>query len=83
MIGLNDAAAAKLITHNIDCDSLYINASDENGIETIREKVKIFASAASFKPIKIIVLDEADFLTVQAQAALRNVIETFSHNSYK
>lgn len=76
--GTGKTTAAKLIINNIDCDSLYINASDENGIDTIREKVKSFASSASFKPLKIIILDEADFLTGNAQAALRNIIETFS-----
>jgi DNA polymerase III delta prime subunit len=76
--GTGKTTAAKLITENIDCDALYINASDENGIDTIREKVKTFASAASFKPLKIIILDEADYLTVNAQSALRNIIETFS-----
>ena len=76
--GIGKTTAANLITANIDCDSLYINASDENGIDTIRDKVKAFASAASFKPLKVIVLDEADFLTANAQSALRNIIETFS-----
>ncbi len=42
-------------------DYLYINASDENGIDTIREKVKGFASSASWKSIKVVILDEADF----------------------
>jgi replication factor C small subunit len=76
--GTGKTTAAKLITHNIDCDSMYMNCSDENGIDVIREKVKAFASAASFKPLKVVILDEADFLTVNAQAALRNIIETFS-----
>jgi replication factor C small subunit len=58
-----------------------LNASDENGIDTIREKVKGFASAASWKGIKVVILDEADFITVQGQAALRNVIETFSRST--
>jgi replication factor C small subunit len=44
----------------------------------IREKVKGFASAASFQPIKVVILDEADFLTQPAQAALRNIIEEYS-----
>ena len=79
--GTGKTTAAKLITSNIKCDSLYINCSDENGIDTIREKVKQFASAASFQPVKVVVLDEADFLTINAQAALRNVIETFSLNT--
>jgi len=72
---------AKLIVQNLDCEYLYINSSDERGIETIRDKVSGFASVASFKPIKIIILDEADFLTIQAQASLRNVIETFSRTT--
>jgi DNA polymerase III delta prime subunit len=79
--GTGKTTAAKLITSNVKCDYIYINCSDENGIDTIREKVKSFASAASFQPIKIVVLDEADFLTINAQAALRNVIETFSLNT--
>jgi len=72
---------AKLIVHNLDCDYLYINASDERGIETIRDKVAGFASVASFKPIKVVILDEADFLTIPAQASLRNIIETFSRTT--
>lgn len=79
--GAGKTTGAKLIVQNIDCDFLYINASDENGIDTIREKVKSFASSASFKPIKIIILDEADYLTAAAQSALRNIIETFSLNT--
>ena len=76
--GTGKTTAAKLITANLDVDDLYINCSDENGIETIREKVKSFASAATFRDLKVVIMDEADFLTINAQAALRNVIETFS-----
>ena len=79
--GTGKTTLAKLIVKNLDCDYLYINASDERGIETIRDKVSGFASTASFKPIKVVILDEADFLTIQAQASLRNVIETFSRNT--
>jgi replication factor C small subunit len=79
--GVGKTTAAKLLTINLKCDFIYINCSDENGIDTIREKIKTYASAASFQPIKIVVLDEADFLTINAQAALRNVIETFSLNT--
>lgn len=76
--GTGKTTAAKLIVNNINCDYIYINCSDENGVDTIRDKVKSFASAASFKPQKVVIMDEADFLTINAQAALRNVIETFS-----
>lgn len=76
--GTGKTTAAKLIVKNIKCDYIYINCSDENGIDVIRDKVKNFASAATFQPIKVIIMDEADFLTINAQAALRNTIETFS-----
>ena len=79
--GTGKTTLAKLIVNNLECDYLYINASDERGIETIRDKVSGFASSASFKPLKVIILDEADFLTIQAQASLRNVIETFSRST--
>mgnify|MGYP001212465757 CR=1 FL=1 len=79
--GTGKTTLAKLIVKNIDCDHLYINASDERGIETIRDKVSGFASTMSFKPLKVVILDEADFLTIQAQASLRNVIETFSRTT--
>jgi len=79
--GTGKTTLAKLIVNNLECDYLYINASDERGIETIRDKVSGFASSASFKPLKVIILDEADFLTIQAQASLRNVIETFSRTT--
>lgn len=79
--GTGKTTLAKLIVKNIECDYLYINASDERGVDTIREKVVGFASSASFKPIKIIILDESDFITLIAQASLRNVIETFSFST--
>ncbi len=79
--GTGKTTLAKLIVNNLDCDYLYINASDERGIETIRDKVTNFSSTASFRQIKVVILDEADFLTIQAQASLRNVIETFSRST--
>ena len=79
--GTGKTTLAKLIVKNIECDYIYINASDERGIETIRDKVSGFASTMSFKPLKVVILDEADFLTIQAQASLRNVIETFSRTT--
>ena len=79
--GTGKTTLAKIIVNNLDCEHLYINASDERGIETIRDKVSGFSASASFKPLKVVILDEADFLTIQAQASLRNVIETFSRTT--
>ena len=79
--GTGKTTLAKLIVKNLDCDHIYINASDERGIETIRDKVSGFASVASFKSLKVVILDKADFLTIQAQASLRNIIETFSRTT--
>ena len=79
--GTGKTTLAKICIKNLDCDYLYINASDERGIETIRDKVSGFASTMSFEPIKVVILDEADFLTIQAQASLRNIIETFSRTT--
>ena len=76
--GTGKTTLAKLIAKNIDCDLMYINASDENNVETVREKIKNFASTIGFRQWKLIILDEADYLTPNAQAALRNLMETFS-----
>ena len=79
--GTGKTTLAKLIAKNLNCDLLYLNASDERGIDTIREKIIPFASTMGFKDIKIIILDEADYLTPQAQATLRNTMETFSSST--
>ena len=70
---------AKIIVNHVDCDYLYINASDERNIDLVRDKLKTFASSVGFKPMKVVILDEADYLNVNsAQPALRNLMETFS-----
>ncbi len=76
--GTGKTTLAKIVVNNIDCDHLYINASDENSVDAVRFKIKAFASTVGFKEMKVIILDEADYLTPNAQAALRNVMETFS-----
>jgi DNA polymerase III delta prime subunit len=76
--GTGKTTLAKLLVKNIECDYLYINASDENNVDTVRNKVKNFASTIGFKDLKIIILDECDYITPNAQAALRNLMETFS-----
>jgi replication factor C small subunit len=76
--GTGKTTLAKLIVSSIECDVMMINASDENNVETVRNKVKNFASSMGFKKYKIIILDEFDYMTPNAQAILRNLMETFS-----
>ena len=76
--GTGKTTLAKLLVNNIECYYMYINASDENSVDTVRNKVRGFASTMGFKDYKIIILDECDYITPNAQAALRNLMETFS-----
>ena len=76
--GTGKTTLAKLIVNSVECDSMIINASDENNVDTVRNKVKNFASSIGFKPLKIVILDEFDYMTPNAQAILRNLMETFS-----
>jgi replication factor C small subunit len=79
--GTGKTTLAKIIANTIECDYMVINASDENNVETVRNKVKNFASGAGFKGFKIIILDEFDYMTPNAQAILRNLMETFSRHT--
>tara|TARA_Y100000004_G_scaffold30647_1_gene31928 strand:- start:1099 stop:2022 length:924 start_codon:yes stop_codon:yes gene_type:complete len=79
--GTGKTTLAKMLVKNIDCDHLFINASDENSIDTIRNKIKGFVTTMGFKSLKIVILDEADYITPNGQAALRNLMETFSKTS--
>ena len=79
--GTGKTTLAKLLVNNIECDHLYINASDENSVDTVRNKVRSFASTIGFKDMKVIILDECDYITPNAQAALRNLMETFSKHT--
>ena len=76
--GTGKTTLAKIVVNNIDCDYLYINASDENSVDTVRFKIRSFASSVGFKDMKVIILDESDYMTPNAQASLRNLMETFS-----
>ena len=76
--GTGKTTLAKLIVNTIKCDSMIINASDENNVDTVRNKVKNFASSVGFAGFKVIILDEFDYMTPNAQAILRNLMETFS-----
>lgn len=76
--GSGKTTIAKILANKINCDFLYINATDERGIEIIRDKIGGFASSASFKPLKIVILDEATHLLQASQVLLLNMIETYS-----
>jgi replication factor C small subunit len=78
--GTGKTTISKIIANSIECDFLYINASDENSVDVVREKIKGFASTLGFKALKVIILDECDYITPNAQAALRNLMETFSRH---
>lgn len=77
--GTGKSSIAKILVNDVlDCQYLYINASEENGINDIRSKVMTFAQTMSIdSKIKVVILDECDYLSIQAQAALRNVMEEF------
>jgi len=78
--GTGKTSLAKILVHDVlKCNYLYINASDENGIDTIRSKVSNFAQTRSFDgKVKVVILDEADGITAQGQQALRNLMESYS-----
>jgi replication factor C small subunit len=76
--GTGKTTLSKIIANSIECDYLYINASDENSVDVVRDKIKGFASTLGFQALKVIILDECDYITPNAQAALRNLMETFS-----
>jgi len=79
--GTGKTTLAKLLVSNIECDYLYINASDENSVDVVRNKVRGFSSTIGFKDLKVVILDECDYITPNAQAALRNLMETFSKHT--
>lgn len=75
--GMGKTSLAHIIAKEFECDKMYINASDEGNVDTIRNKVKDFAMTASFNgKMKIVILDEADgFSNIQSQKILRALME--------
>lgn len=74
--------ALVIVKDVLQCNYLYINASDESGIDTIRNKVSSFAQTKSFDgKVKVVILDEGDGLTIASQQALRNTMETYAKNT--
>ena len=76
--GTGKTTLAKILVKNINCDYLYVNASDKSGVDFIRTEIIPFASSIGFNDLKIVILDEFDFMSPNAMAALRNAMETFS-----
>ena len=76
--GAGKTTIAKILVKNIDCDYLYINATDERSIDVMRDKVGAFAAAGSFKPLKVVILDEATHILQASQVILLNMMETYS-----
>jgi DNA polymerase III delta prime subunit len=81
--GTGKTTMAQVIVLDIlKCDYIYINASDETGIDTIRNKISGFVQTKSFDgQIKVVILDETSYLSQAAQAALRNMMESYIGNA--
>ena len=82
--GIGKTTLAKVLLNEIgieDFDVLEINASRENNVEVVREKITNFVQMIPFGPFKVVLLDEADYLTINAQAILRGLMETYANTS--
>ena len=82
--GIGKTTLAKVLCHELgieEFDILEINASRDNNVETVRDKIINFVQMIPFGPFKVVLLDEADYLTPNAQAILRGVMETYSNHS--
>jgi DNA polymerase III delta prime subunit len=80
--GVGKTTVARALCNELNADYLFINGSEERGIDVLRNKIKQFASSVSLTAdgAKVVILDEADYLTPDTQAALRAFIEEFSNN---
>jgi len=81
--GVGKTTLAKILIHQLEIDAydiLEINASRENSVDTIRDKITGFVQTMPFGKFKVVLLDEADYISPNGQAALRGVMETY-HSS--
>ena len=77
--GTGKTSVARALCNEMGCDYIIINGSESRGIDMVRQQVSSFASTMSTNgKVKVVILDEADYITPEAQAALRNLIESFS-----
>jgi len=82
--GIGKTTLAKMLLHEIgieEFDILEINASRTNSVDDVREKITNFVQMMPFGPFKVVLLDEADYLSPNAQAALRGVMEEYSETA--
>ena len=79
--GTGKTTLAKILTKNIPCDVMYVNASDNTGVDFVRDKIKPFASSMGFHELKVVILDEADYMSTNSQASLRNLMEPYSKST--
>jgi DNA polymerase III delta prime subunit len=82
--GIGKTTLAKILFNQLeinDLDILEINASRENNVDTVRDKIINFIQMIPFGDFKVVLLDEADYLSPNAQAALRGVMEEYHHTS--
>jgi DNA polymerase III delta prime subunit len=80
--GIGKTTLAKMLLNEMDInpyDILEINASRENNVDTVRDKIVSFSRMIPFGDFKVVMLDEADYLSPNAQAALRGVMEEYHH----
>lgn len=78
--GVGKTTLARILIHQLDIneyDVLEINASRENSVDTIRDKITGFVQTMPFGDFKVVLLDEADYISPNGQAALRGVMETY------
>ena len=82
--GTGKTTTAKIIAKELDCDTLFINSSDERGVDTVRDKIVVFARNMSSNPDskRMIFLDEMDSCTKVAQDSLRAIMEEYSSNTF-
>lgn len=82
--GTGKTTISQILTDSVEVDPtdvLVINASDENSVDVMRDKIKNFISTYAFGGFKVVRLEEADYLTVPAQSVLRSMMEQYSDNA--